>query len=218
MCVRRRQRRLGVSPLDFWRAGAVVGSPRHDEQQIGQPVDVDQQLRLERIAAEATIARSARRQIVRATCSAAPAGDPPARMNRRSGGSSASRLIDPALEPRDVVGADRRLGDAFGDPAAGSASRAPSAKRSRWIARSSRQRPRRAPTRAPGRARRPARRRPRTRRRGGPLSTRACRRRGRSRRYRRSWCRFSRLDYRCFTTARAGAGSGAASGSRASQR
>ena len=34
--------------------------------------------------------RSARRQTVRATCSAAPAGAPPARMKRRSGGSSAS--------------------------------------------------------------------------------------------------------------------------------
>ena len=60
------------------------------------------------------MARSARRQTVRATCSAAPAGAPPARMKRRSGGSS-RRSVDPALEPRDVLRRDRGFRDASGD-------------------------------------------------------------------------------------------------------
>ena len=55
------------------------------------------------------MARSARRQTVRATCSAAPACDPPARMKRRSGGSAASSA---SIHPSSRVmsaGGDRRL-------------------------------------------------------------------------------------------------------------
>ena len=67
----------------------------------------------------ATIRRSARRQTARATCSAAPAGLPPARMKRRSGGSSASNRSISLLEPRHIVVSERRLRDASGDLLAG---------------------------------------------------------------------------------------------------
>ena len=45
-------------------------------------------------------ARSARRQTVRARCSNAPAGQPPGRMNRRSGGRSA---LEPSIAPSSRV-------------------------------------------------------------------------------------------------------------------
>ena len=56
--------------------------------------------------------RSARRQTVRATWSAAPAGVPPARMKRRSGGSSSSSRSISCFEPDDVVVGDDGFGDA----------------------------------------------------------------------------------------------------------
>ena len=49
-----------------------------------------------------TMARSALRQTVREKCSKAPARLPPGRMNRRSGGSSASSRSIAVFEPRNV--------------------------------------------------------------------------------------------------------------------
>ena len=65
------------------------------------------------------MARSARRQIVRARCSAAPACDPPARMKRRSGGSAdSSASIQPSSRAMSA-GGDRRLRHAVRDLVAG---------------------------------------------------------------------------------------------------
>ena len=60
--------------------------------------------------------RSARRQMVLATWRVAPAGDPPARMNRRSGGTSWLELIDEAFEPRHGLVAECGLGHPGRDP------------------------------------------------------------------------------------------------------
>ena len=69
------------SPLEFGRTVPLVRDPRHDEQQIGQAVQVHDDLGLDVPAPRPTTARSARRQMVRATCNDAPAGFPPARIN-----------------------------------------------------------------------------------------------------------------------------------------
>ncbi len=61
--------------------------------------------------------RSARRHTVRATCSDAPAGEPPARMNRRKRRHVRFELVDPAFQPRDVLAGDGRLLDPVGDRA-----------------------------------------------------------------------------------------------------
>ena len=53
--------------------------------------------------------RSARRQTVRATCSAAAFGVPPGRMKARSGSSSAFAVVDRALELLDARVVDARL-------------------------------------------------------------------------------------------------------------
>ena len=63
--------------------------------------------------------RSARRQTARATCSAAPAGLPPARMNRRSGGNSASYRSITCSSRVTSSSPKRGLGDAGGQFFAG---------------------------------------------------------------------------------------------------
>ena len=136
--------------------------------------------------------RSARRQTVRATCSAAPAGDPPARMKRRSGGRSASsRSIvrsrrATSASPSDALATrlgDRvgRIGELGAERRTGRAGSAPARRRTR----------RRGARRARGRATRSARRLRRTHRRGRRSCSRACRRRAMCRRRRRCACRFS---------------------------
>ena len=83
---------------------------------------------------EELVAGAARRLTARARCSIAPAAMPPARMNRRSGGSpTSSRSIHSSSR---ATSCDSTA--AFSTRAAilcrGSASLAPSANRSRWIA------------------------------------------------------------------------------------
>ena len=147
------------------------------------------------------MARSARRQTVRATCSAAPAGVPPARMKRRSGGMTASyssiqrsSRATSSIETAAFVTRPAMRCD-------GSARRAPTANRSRWICWSC------VETSPPGRcaqrirARRSARRRRHRRRHGHPTSARGCRRRAPCPPNRPSWYKFSPAQLFHFTLA-----------------
>ena len=146
--------------------------------------------------------RSARRQTVRARCSAAAAGVPPGRMKRRSGGSSASSL---SIQPSRRATSSRPDGDlrhARGDALAPGRRAARRARTDR--AGSAAQHRRRGPASTPlARAtpsRRSARRPRRRRRRAGPTCGRGCRRTASSRRRRRFVCRSSRwLNYKCQT-------------------
>ena len=82
-----------------------------------------------------TMRRSARRQTARARCSAAPPGLPPARMNRRSGGTSSSKRSIRASSRATSASAIAALVTRSAILAAGSARRAPTANRSRWMLR-----------------------------------------------------------------------------------
>ena len=185
-----------ASPFGLGHAGAVVGRASHDEQQVGQAVEIDDDDRVRRRRRRAR-RRAARRggRPFAPDAAARRTSDPPGRMNRRSGGSSSSSRSIGLLEALRRPLADRRLrrrAAAMRDD--GSASRAPTANSSFWTARSRRRRsrrPRRPRARRPDR--RSARRPRRTHRPARRPSTRACCRRATSRRSRRSLCRSSSL-------------------------
>ena len=108
----------------------MIDDAGNDEQEIGQPIDVCEQMRLDMIRAERDNRSSARRHTVLEKCSSAPARLPPGRMKRRSGGSSASS--------RSIHSSSRRMSASVTATfvtrsaifSAGSASRAPMANRS----------------------------------------------------------------------------------------
>ena len=102
-------------PFHFGLARAMIDDARQHEQQIGQPVDVREQMRLD------AVRRRARRSTLRA------AADGPREMQQRAGAIAAGQNeaaqrrqlglepIDPVFEALDVGVGDRGLGDALGD-------------------------------------------------------------------------------------------------------
>ena len=104
---------------------SVSGTPRafvddasHDEEEVGQTVDIAQDRRIHRrvqrddpaFGAAAHGAGDVQRRA---------GGDPPARMKRRSGSSSCSSRSMTLFEPNDVSLGDGRFGDTRGDPVGG---------------------------------------------------------------------------------------------------
>ena len=79
-----RRRRPATLPLHVGDACPRVGEAREHEQQVRQAVHVASRSGSTAPSPSETMWRSARRQMVRATCSAAPAGAPPGRMKRRA--------------------------------------------------------------------------------------------------------------------------------------
>ena len=141
--------------------------------------------------------RSARRQIVRARCSDAATGLPPARMNRRSGGNSLSKRSITSSSRCASASVIARLRHAAGDLVAGIGEhRADGVQVPLQRLRAGPRPLHRRSARAPGRARRSPRRPRRRHRRARRPWTRACRRRVRFRPGRRFSCRSSRVDYR----------------------
>ena len=172
-------------------AALVVGEAGGDEQQVREPVEVLQRRRADapRGSASATPARSARRQTVRARCSAAAAGEPPGSTNEVSAAieprsarrSRASSRVDLALQrcaaaaarPRSAPAASRgprrgRRGRSGCGPGSDRASRRPWSRAAPGRSRRWSRRPRRRLRRA-DRPSRPARRRPAASSRASPV-------------------------------------------------
>ena len=124
----------GTLPFRLRHSGPVIDRTRHDEQQIREAVEVGDHDRLDFARPSPTTRRSARRHTVRATCSCAPATEPPGRMNRRNGGSSSSSpsIVFSSASTSPVVMAALVILPAIRDD--GSARRAPRANNCFWIA------------------------------------------------------------------------------------
>ena len=108
----------------------MVRRARHHEQQIGQPVEIHDDNRLDGLGAErddpALGAAADGARLVQQRSG----GRPPGRMNRRSGGSSRFERVDQLLEPLDVPVRTAAFVTRSAIRDRGSASRAPMAKSS----------------------------------------------------------------------------------------
>ena len=112
---------LGVSALAAGLPERLVAAgvrrAREDEEQVAEPVQVDERRAGSARAPPrtASTSRSARRQIARATCSRAAASEPPGSTKLFSSGSGAFASSQSCLEPVDRLLRDAQLPVALGE-------------------------------------------------------------------------------------------------------